>query len=132
MKLSRYSLRNFRRLEDVTITLEADETVFVGPNNSAKTSATAAFRILVTQTQSIKIHDFSAPLIKLFDAHQTVGQPVEELPTIEIDLWFEIDPATEYGRIASLLSSVSLVHNEIGLRIVFSTRMPKRSSTHIG
>lgn len=120
MKLSRYSLRNFRRLEDVTITLECGETVFVGPNNSAKTSATAAFRLLVSQSHSLKIHDFSAPLISLFDVHQDPNQPVAAFPTIEIDLWFEIDPTTEYGRIASLLSSVSLVHNEIGLRIVFS------------
>lgn len=44
MKLSKAAIRNFRRLENVTIDVEEQETVFVGPNNSGKTSATAIFR----------------------------------------------------------------------------------------
>ncbi len=44
MKLSGISIRNFRRLESVTIDIEDKETIFVGPNNSGKTSATAIFR----------------------------------------------------------------------------------------
>lgn len=41
MKLKKVTIRNFRRLENVTIEIETMETVFVGPNNSGKTSATA-------------------------------------------------------------------------------------------
>ena len=34
MKLTKVSLRNFRRLENVDIDFESSETIFVGPNNS--------------------------------------------------------------------------------------------------
>ena len=47
MKINKVHLRNFRRLENVEIDFEAEETVFVGPNNSGKTSATAAFRLFL-------------------------------------------------------------------------------------
>lgn len=43
MKVSRVAIRNFRRLENVQIDIEEKESIFVGPNNSGKTSATAVF-----------------------------------------------------------------------------------------
>lgn len=44
MKVSSVAIRNFRRLENVQIDIEEKESIFVGPNNSGKTSATAVFR----------------------------------------------------------------------------------------
>jgi predicted ATP-dependent endonuclease of OLD family len=58
MHLKRYCLRNFRRLEKVEINLEEKETIFVGPNNSGKTSATNAFRFFISQPGNFKVHDF--------------------------------------------------------------------------
>jgi predicted ATP-dependent endonuclease of OLD family len=53
MKIKKVHLRNFRRLEDAEIGFENEETVFVGPNNSGKTSATTAFRLfLIRQVSS--------------------------------------------------------------------------------
>ncbi len=43
MKVRKVNLRNFRRLEDVEIDFGDKETVFVGPNNSGKTSATSKY-----------------------------------------------------------------------------------------
>jgi putative ATP-dependent endonuclease of OLD family len=126
MKLSRYYIRNFRRLEDVAITLEDDDTIFVGPNNSAKTSATSAFRLFVAQSSDLKIHDFSSFLMSNFDACEFAANDVPEagFPTMELDLWFEIDPTTEYGRVSSILSSVGILNREIGLRIRLSADDP--------
>ena len=110
VKLNRYYLRNFRRLEDVEISLEDSDTIFVGPNNSAKTSATAAFRIFVAQSAEPRIYDFSSPLMAIFDAHQLAGSadPNVEFPSMALDLWFTIDPLTEYGRVAKLMSRLSV------------------------
>ena len=58
MKLNKFYISNFRRLENVQIDLEDGETVFVGPNNSGKTSATAIFRYFLRGAE-FKIHDFS-------------------------------------------------------------------------
>ena len=67
MHLNRYCLRNFRRLENVEIHLEENETIFVGANNSGKTSATAAFKLFVSHSGDFKIYDFSSPLMSIFD-----------------------------------------------------------------
>jgi len=66
MKLSKAAIRNFRRLENVTIDVEEQETVFVGPNNSGKTSATAIFCAFLG-SREFKIHDFSVAKIVAFD-----------------------------------------------------------------
>lgn len=83
MKLCRYYIRNFRRLEDVEITLEDSDTNFVGPNNSAKTSATAAFQLFVAQSADLRIHDFSSPLMPfsmLIKSALKVEPPLHSLP----------------------------------------------------
>ncbi len=50
MKLSSVSIRNFRRLEDVTIEIEDNETIFVGPNNSGKNRVPQLLARLYTPT----------------------------------------------------------------------------------
>ena len=48
MHLHSYRLRNFRRLKDAHIELADDISIFVGSNNSGKTSATQAIYAFVT------------------------------------------------------------------------------------
>lgn len=75
MKLRKIAIRNFRRLENVTIDVEERETVFVGPNNSGKTSATAIFRAFLG-SREFKIHDFSVATIPAFtDFGVAVDEP---------------------------------------------------------
>jgi len=127
MYLNRYYLRNFRRLENVEINLEEEETIFVGANNSGKTSATAAFRLFVfPQRGEFRIHDFSSPLVVQIDdfgknEHDENGN---KLPNIELDLWFTVSPSTEYGRVAHFLPNVALETTEVGVRICFSVDDP--------
>ena len=92
MKIKEVQLNNFRRLEDVEIDFEEEETVFVGPNNSGKTSATAAFRLFLLNA-AFKIHDFSVSKIKDIDSFgSTEGVNENILPSIKMDIWFSIDP----------------------------------------
>lgn len=44
MRISKIEIGNFRKLVAVRIDLAADKTVFVGANNSGKTSAMTALR----------------------------------------------------------------------------------------
>ena len=120
MKLKKVHLRNFRRLEDVEIGFEDKETVFVGPNNSGKTSATTAFLLFLTN-QKFSIHDFSVSKIAFIDAFGRIGDDeVVVLPSIEMDLWFSIDPNIEFGRVSSLLPNVSTNFEEVGVRLQYS------------
>ena len=81
MKIDRVCIRNFRRLENVVIRIEESETVFVGPNNSGKTSATAAFRCFLAG-RSFRIHEFTVSKLADLDAYGSTGN-LERLPVIE-------------------------------------------------
>ncbi len=85
MRLGRIGVKNFRRLKDVEVVFEADETVFVGPNNSGKTSATAAVRSFLGRRE-FKIHDFSASEVSRLD-RLGGGEEIETIPSIQLDLW---------------------------------------------
>lgn len=48
MHLHSYRLKNYRRLQDAHIELADDISIFVGSNNSGKTSATQAIHAFIT------------------------------------------------------------------------------------
>jgi predicted ATP-dependent endonuclease of OLD family len=59
MHLKKLALRNFRRLRDVVIDLASDISIFVGANNSGKTSVGHALQ-LFTEQGGFSVHHFSA------------------------------------------------------------------------
>lgn len=118
MKIKKVNLRNFRRLEDVEIDFGDKETVFVGPNNSGKTSATSAFKLFL-KTLDFKIHDFSVSKIDELDRYG-IGEEDAEVPTLEMDLWLSIDPDIEFGRVFALLPNISAAIEEVGIRIQYA------------
>ena len=127
MKITKVNLRNFRRLEKVDIDLESGETVFVGPNNSGKTSATTAFRLFL-KSPDFKIHDFTVSKISIINAFGDANEEDEEilLPSIEMDLWLSIDPDMEFGSVFSLIPNVSVALENVGIRIKFGVKDPKK------
>ena len=122
MKIKNVQIRNFRRLENVEIGFEPEETIFVGPNNSGKTSATAAFRLFLVNPK-FKIYDFSVSKIANIDTFgSTDDADKDRLPSIEMDLWFSIDPDVEFGRVFSLVPNVSSTLEEVGVRLKYSVK----------
>lgn len=118
MRLAKAFIRNFRRLEEVEVDFEDSETVFVGPNNSGKTSATSIFRCFLS-SRDFKIHDFSIQRISEIDHYSPEGDIV--FPSIELDLWFDFDPENiSFGRAFALLSSVSIETYEVGIRCKYA------------
>jgi predicted ATP-dependent endonuclease of OLD family len=117
MKLSNISIRNFRRIESVEIDVEDKETIFVGPNNSGKTSATAIFRCFLGG-RNFKIHDFSVARVADFEKFTASGQ-ASDFPEISLDLWFTIDPnSIAFGRVFTLLPKLS-DFTRVGLRLSY-------------
>ncbi|EFK11034.1 conserved hypothetical protein [delta proteobacterium NaphS2] len=120
MKLKKIHIKNFRRLEDVQIDLDDGETVFVGPNNSGKTSATVIFRYFLKGNE-FRIHDFSVSRIREIDHFGSESDKKDLiLPSIDLDLWFKIDPDIEFGRVFSLLPNTLSDLDEVGIRISFA------------
>lgn len=118
MKINKVNLRNFRRLEDVEIDFGDKETIFVGPNNSGKTSATSAFKIFL-KTHNFQIHDFSVSKTAELDRYGR-GEVGAEAPALQMDLWLSIDPDIEFGRVFTLLPNISAAIEEVGVRIQYA------------
>jgi predicted ATP-dependent endonuclease of OLD family len=125
MKIDRIDIRNFRRLENISAGIEERETVFVGPNNSGKTSATAIFRCFLGQ-RKFRIYDFSVARIGEFDAFGVNGE-ADSLPSIELDVWFKVDPdSIEFGRAFTLLPNLSDNFERLGVRLRYATPDPAK------
>lgn len=124
MKLQSIAIRNFRRLENVKVDVEGDETIFVGPNNSGKTSATAIFRCFLGD-RDFRIHDFSVTRNGDFEAF-IATEDANVLPEIGLDLWFSIDPNTiAFGRVFALLPKLS-DFTKVGLRLTLCIDDPTK------
>lgn len=117
MILRKLAVRNFRRLQDVEIDVASDISIFVGANNSGKTSVGHALQ-LFTGRGRFDIHDFSAGLWSDIIAF---GDAVEGavLPTMEIDIWFEI-AAVDVHRVIDLLPSLAWEGSLVGMRVVYA------------
>ena len=125
MRVSKISIRNFRRLENVSIDIEERETVFVGPNNSGKTSATAIFRCFLGG-KDFRIHDFSVSRISDVNAFVENGDE-NKLPRIELDVWFSVDPSSiEFGRAFALIPELTDEFDRLGVRLSFGVSEPKK------
>ncbi|WP_340608384.1 ATP-dependent nuclease [Xenorhabdus bharatensis] len=57
MKISSFKLKNYRRLSDITLTLDDKTTILVGANNSGKTSCIKALYTFLSRRGSMHIKD---------------------------------------------------------------------------
>ena len=114
MHLKKIKIRNFRRLKEISIDFEEKETVFVGPNNSGKTSAAAAVRSFLSNRE-FKIHDFSLCSLTMINEYDPVS--TRELPCLQLDLWFQIEPdSIDFGTVFALVTDFSGDFTEVGIR----------------
>lgn len=117
MHLRKLAVRNFRRLQDVVIDFASDISIFVGANNSGKTSVGRALQ-LFTGHGRFDIHDFSAELWSSIVAFGAGGDG-ETLPTMEVDIWLEIG-AEDVHRAIDLLPSLDWDSTLVGMRVAYA------------
>lgn len=113
MRLHSFLLKDFRRLKDVYIDLDKEVSIFVGANNSGKTSATHALQMFLAGSSETRfsIHDFSSDCWQTFDriGNESPGPSAPAgLPKMTLDLWFEVNEA-DLGRVMSLLPRLDWV-----------------------
>ncbi|MFW1838558.1 ATP-dependent endonuclease [Acinetobacter gyllenbergii] len=129
MHLHSYRLKNFRRLKDTHIELADDISIFVGSNNSGKTSATQAIQSFIMGGKDrFSLYDFSSSCWRLFDEAGGVNlsEPVTggfSLPSIELDLWFEV-AASDLYLVIPLLPSTAWEGTKVGIRVSLAARNP--------
>lgn len=126
MKINCVRIRNFRRLKDVLVDFEPDISIFVGANNSGKTSASYAIDMFVNgQKDKFSIYDFTssswAEINKIGDDPKKSIEEGAELPSISLDLWFDFT-ANDVHRIMDLLPELEWEGTIVGLRIQFQPK----------
>ncbi|WP_051951530.1 ATP-dependent endonuclease [Flavobacterium sp. ASV13] len=124
MHLKSITVQNFRRLKNCNIDLNLEKSIFVGANNSGKTSAThLLYRFLGDTKSKFTIHDFSSDCWAIFDAiGNSADEPaIDDIPKITLDLWFDVS-ATDLHRVLDLLPSLDWEETPIGARIEFCVK----------
>lgn len=128
MRLQAYRLKNYRRLRDVAIELDDEISIFVGANNSGKTSAVQGlYSMIKAEAKKFELFDFSAALWSKIDeigngkaGHASASS---DLPHILLDLWFRVDPS-DLAIAMALLPSSEWAGKCVGIRVCFE---PKNS-----
>ena len=127
MHLHSYKLSNYRRMRETRITLGSDISIFVGANNSGKTSATQAIQTFLSgQKDRFSFYDFNSSAWNALDelgADPDEATAIDALPTIELDLWFEV-AAEDLYLVLALLPSTSWEGSLVGVRIKFAPKDP--------
>lgn len=121
MHLKSYRLRNYRRLRDVHVELAPDISIFVGANNSGKTSATQAVQMFLSgRKEKFSLFDFSSNVWKKLNEIEEApnSTDAEELPAITLDLWFEVAEDDLY-LVLPILPSSDWQGTEVGIRVEF-------------
>lgn len=119
MHLNAIRIQNFRRLRDVVIDLDNDISIFVGSNNSGKTSVAQVLQLFLSPSrEKFTLHDISASTWSNIEAFSN-GDDGVVLPEISVDLWFGVE-ATDLHRVIDLLPSLSWQGTCVGIRITFS------------
>ncbi|SBW04903.1 Pathogenesis-related protein (modular protein) [uncultured Alphaproteobacteria bacterium] len=127
MHLHSYRLRNFRRLRDVHVELASDISIFVGANNSGKTSATQAMQMFLSGGKdAFSLYDFSSHVWQLLDEiGEREGEVAEaEFPTASLDVWFEVG-AEDLYLVIPILPSTAWAGTLVGVRVELA---PKNSA----
>lgn len=128
MHIQSLCVKNFRRLRDVRISLEKDLSIFVGANNSGKTSASHALQLFTAASKDrFAVHDFSShcwqDIVNFGEANAGV-----ELPSISLDIWLHVEEA-DIHRIVDLLPSLEWEGVLVGIRVQFTAVSPAETLT---
>ena len=118
MKIASVQIRNFRKLKNCHIDFGERETVFVGANNSGKTSAISAIVWFLKNNEKFTLREFTAinwALINALGDHWLEKDTVDEqwlnphqwdniVPSL--DLWINIEDGEQY-RVNHLIPSLN-------------------------
>ena len=106
MHISTIKIRNFRKLENVTIDIHNQTSLFIGANNSGKTSAITAIKLFLSNDNKFLTYDFNLKnhlkINELFDAEPEPNMRAFDDIFPTMDLWFHVEDDDIY-RVGQLL-----------------------------
>jgi predicted ATP-dependent endonuclease of OLD family len=131
MHIEHVEVGNFRKLQRVRVDFAETTTVFVGANNSGKTSAMVALRYFLVDRTEFSINDFTLSNWKSFEAFGEAlealvpGQPEAGMDwdavLPHLDLWLTV-PMAELHYVQKILPTLDWAGGLIGVRLRFEPR----------
>jgi predicted ATP-dependent endonuclease of OLD family len=123
MKISFVEIQNFRKLKSTRIDFDKQTTIFVGANNSGKTSAMLALRYFFVSPKKLLLRDITiANWTKIdsigrdWEAGKTTGDLVELLPSL--DVWLDAS-IKEIHHVVHILPTINWSGGLIGVRLQY-------------
>ncbi len=132
MRIDFVEIRNFRRLAVIKIDFSEKTTLFVGANNSGKTSAITALRYFLIQQDAFSVYDIPLALWACIDQLGEAFEKAENedlhykwkefLPSL--DVWLKVSEG-EIHHVAHLIPTLDWNPDEgIGVRLQLEPREP--------
>ncbi len=131
MKINTVEIRNFRKLKSCKIDFSEKETIFVGANNSGKTTAMDALMAFL-KTKNFKTQDFTLTNWKKLNeiSEKWISEEVKEeykslklieelLPTL--DIWLHVENS-ELHYVSHIIPSLDWKGGILGLRLRYEPR----------
>jgi predicted ATP-dependent endonuclease of OLD family len=131
MKIAFVEVQNFRKLKSIRIDFSEKTTLFVGANNSGKTSAMLALRHFLVEPAAFTPNDIT---LSSWSSLETLGSQWETqsasanptAPTMAairpflpaLDLWFEVRP-DEVHYVRKLVPTLDWAGGALGVRLLF-------------
>jgi predicted ATP-dependent endonuclease of OLD family len=129
MHIAFVEIQNFRKLKAVRVDLHPQRTLFVGANNSGKTSAMLCLGHFLVEPRRFRTNDFTLSnwthlnhIAAMWAAHDPSNGPLTPtLPDIEqflpaLDLWLDIAP-NEVHHVSHLLPTLKWSGGLLGVRL---------------
>lgn len=126
MRLSFVAIQNFRRLNDCRIDFNNDQTLFVGANNSGKTSAMDAMGKFLSKRRFV-FNDIALSnrwlingIGKAWEGEdgfrpEHASQLIELMPTM--DVWLEVEPEEIYY-VVDIIPTLDWTGGKLGVRLI--------------
>jgi predicted ATP-dependent endonuclease of OLD family len=132
MHIKHVEIANFRKLQSVRIDFSDEKTIFVGANNSGKTSAMVALRKFLVDASDFSINDFTLPHwaalnseAEKWELAAKAGEPIDPLEWSKLlphlDVWLQVDK-TELHYVQKLLPTLDFTGGILGVRLRFEPK----------
>lgn len=131
MHIQHVEVGNFRKLQAVRIDFFEQTTIFVGANNSGKTSAMVALRHFLFDRSDFSVNDFTLTHWRKLDtvASAWEAQPPDEEPKLFewgevlpfVDVWLNV-PTDELHYVQKLLPTLDWDGSNIGVRLRYEPK----------
>ena len=124
VKIKFVEIQNFRRLKSTHIDFDQESTIFVGANNSGKTSAMIALRYFLVSPNKLSLRDITVANWTKIDSIGLAWEQNEDssdsfeslFPTL--DIWLDV-PLSEIRHVVHILPTIDWSGGLLGVRLQY-------------